>query len=113
MARGRPAPDRRLTFPVSWDRFHSLATLLATPTAFATLRCVCPDSSLPITRHAMGIPDESISEKSIFEGFIRNAIREVLVGKKYDHDKISEWINTLIGKILDQLSDYSINKYIG
>ncbi|GFX71153.1 hypothetical protein TNCV_3649181 [Trichonephila clavipes] len=55
VARGRPAPGRRLTFPVSWNRFHSLATtLLATPTASATLRCVYPDSSLPITRHAMG-----------------------------------------------------------
>ncbi|GFX58360.1 hypothetical protein TNCV_205471 [Trichonephila clavipes] len=54
VARGRPAPGRRLTFPVPWNRFYSLATtLLATPTASATLRCVCPDSSLPITRHAM------------------------------------------------------------
>ncbi|GFU08132.1 uncharacterized protein NPIL_699671, partial [Nephila pilipes] len=40
------------------------------------------------------------------------AVREVLVGKKYDHDKISEWINTLIMKILDQLSEFSVNKYI-
>ncbi|GFU82449.1 hypothetical protein TNCV_3789741 [Trichonephila clavipes] len=54
VARGRPAPGRRLTFPVSWNQLHSLATtLLATPTASATLRCVCPDFSLPITRHAM------------------------------------------------------------
>ncbi|GFW13140.1 putative DD41D transposase [Trichonephila clavipes] len=54
VARSRPAPGRRLTFPVPWNRFHSLATtLLATPTASATLRCVCPDSSLPITRHVM------------------------------------------------------------
>ncbi|GFX88060.1 hypothetical protein TNCV_158781 [Trichonephila clavipes] len=54
VARGRPAPGRRLTFPVSWNRFHSLATtLLATPTASTTLCCVCPDSSLPITHHAM------------------------------------------------------------
>ncbi|GFV65423.1 hypothetical protein TNCV_4948741 [Trichonephila clavipes] len=54
VVRGRPAPGRRLTFPVSWNRLHSLATtLLATPTASATLRCVCPDSSLPITRHAI------------------------------------------------------------
>ncbi|GFU17900.1 hypothetical protein TNCV_4029211 [Trichonephila clavipes] len=54
VARGRPTPGRRLTFPVSWNRFHSLATtLLATPTASATLRCVFPDYSLPITRHAM------------------------------------------------------------
>ncbi|GFV21437.1 hypothetical protein TNCV_2371941 [Trichonephila clavipes] len=46
VARGRPAPGRCLTFPVSWNRFYSLATtLLATPTASATLRCVCPDSS--------------------------------------------------------------------
>ncbi|GFU34888.1 hypothetical protein TNCV_2992021 [Trichonephila clavipes] len=51
---GRPAPGRRLTFPVSWNQFRSLATTpLATPTASATLRCVCSDSSLPITRHTM------------------------------------------------------------
>ncbi|GFU54143.1 hypothetical protein TNCV_3618041 [Trichonephila clavipes] len=38
VARGRPAPGRRLTFPVSCDRFHSLATtLLATPTASANV----------------------------------------------------------------------------
>ncbi|GFV72014.1 hypothetical protein TNCV_2459471 [Trichonephila clavipes] len=55
VARGRPAPGRRLTFPVSWNQFQSLATtLLATPTASATLRCVWPDSSLSITRHALG-----------------------------------------------------------
>ncbi|GFV25010.1 RNA-directed DNA polymerase from mobile element jockey [Trichonephila clavipes] len=63
VAHDRPAPGRRLTFPVSWNRFYSLATtLLATPTASVTLRCVCPDSSFPITCHAMGIPVNHVVE---------------------------------------------------
>ena len=48
-----PYPGRRLIFPVSWNRFRSLETiLLTTPTASGTLRCVFPDSSLFIARHA-------------------------------------------------------------
>ncbi|GFV69850.1 hypothetical protein TNCV_3279571 [Trichonephila clavipes] len=80
VARGRPAPGRRLTFHVSWNRFHSLATtLLATPTASAT-RCVCTDSSLPITHHAMGIP-----VNRVVETFSSN-----LVSKKIPRNRISQ-----------------------
>ena len=47
-------PRRRQTFTVSWNRFHSLATtLLTTPIASTILRCVRPDSSLPIIHHVM------------------------------------------------------------
>ncbi|GIY91108.1 uncharacterized protein CDAR_443821 [Caerostris darwini] len=44
--------------------------------------------------------------------FLMEAIREVLWGKKYDHDKASMWTKILIQKVLDQLSDYRFDKYI-
>lgn len=44
VACGWPCPGRLLTFPVSWNRFHTqLMTRLAIPTPSATLLQVCPD----------------------------------------------------------------------
>ncbi|GBO35161.1 hypothetical protein AVEN_16073-1, partial [Araneus ventricosus] len=55
---------------------------------------------------------EKDSEESVYEVIVKNAIREVLFGKKYDHDKLSRWIDDLIKKILDRLADFRIKKYI-
>ncbi|CAL1292378.1 unnamed protein product, partial [Larinioides sclopetarius] len=52
------------------------------------------------------------SEESVYEVIVRNAIREILSGKKYDHDELSRWIDDLIKKILDRLADFRIKKYI-
>ncbi|XP_055940873.1 dynein light chain Tctex-type 1-like [Argiope bruennichi] len=52
------------------------------------------------------------SDENVYEGFVRKAIREVLWGKTYDHHKLMQWIDDLLRKILDQLADFRIEKYL-
>ncbi|GFU90453.1 hypothetical protein TNCV_1796841 [Trichonephila clavipes] len=63
VARGRPAPGRRLTFPVSWNRFPSLATTLIGDSNSVRDTTLC-QSAYNTPCHGGGIPANDTLEQT-------------------------------------------------